>query len=160
MKNTTRSFVFCVVVAAILAIALLLLGEPAQAENASVVYVSIREGTFLNGRMKPSTKSSITMRLFNGDMLEAISFDGEWVEVIGGESGTSYVKAQYLSELQEPAYFRNVSGGRVRVRKSPESSRTTAWVSSGQRIKISRVLLGWGYTKDGWVDLQYFQKEG
>ena len=156
MKDTTRAFVLCVVVATLLSLALLFLGSPAEAET---VCVSIREGTYLNGRMKPSTKSSVTMRLFNGDELEAVALAGEWVEVIGGESGTSFVKAQYLNEIKSPVYYRNISNGRVRVRKTPEGNQTVAWIPKNKCVKVSRQLMGWGRINDGWIDLQYFQKE-
>ena len=100
-----RFFVFFVTAIAIILL-IVFLGEPASAET---LYVSIREGTYLNGREFPSTKSHITMRLFNGDSVEAISFNGEWVEVRGGESGTSFIKSQYLSELIKPVYYENIS---------------------------------------------------
>ena len=133
---------------------LVALGEPAGAES---VYVVIRDGTYLNGREHPSTKAHITMRLFNGDKLEVVSFNGEWVEVVGGESGTSFVKAEYLSEVKNPVSYINISGGRVRVRKSPFSNQAVSWIKSGQTVTITRQILGWGYTHGGWVDLSYFQ---
>ena len=142
------------VAGALLLISLLVaLGEPAGAES---IYVVIREGTYLNGRQYPSTKAHITMRLFNGDELEAISFNGEWVEVVGGESGTSFVKTEYLSEVKDPVSYINVSDGRVRVRKSPSSNQTVCWIKAGQAVTITREILGWGYTHGGWVDLSYF----
>lgn len=149
-----KPFTAFLLILAILLSALLLLGHPAVAET---VYVSIREGTYLNGREHPSTRSHITMRLFNGDALEIVSFDGEWVEVEGGESGTSFVKAEYLSEVNSPVSYTNTSGGRVRVRRSPSNSTAIDWIRSGETIAISKVIAGWGYTHGGWVDLSFFE---
>lgn len=149
-----RQFLIFLLSALLLASILFFLGHPAEAET---VYVSIREGTYLNGRMRPSTRSCVTMRLFNGDSLEVVSFDGEWVQVVGGESGTSYVKAEYLSELSSPVQYTNVSGGRVRIRKAPSSSKAIGWVGANQTILISRQISGWGYYRNGWVDLSFFE---
>lgn len=151
-----RKFWMLIIIALQLFILIFAFEQPAKSET---LYVSIREDTYLNGRERPSTKSFITMRLFNGDVLEAITFDGEWVEVVGGESGTSFVKAEYLSELKIPVFYTNVSGGRVRVRKTPQSSKTVAWIASNDTIKISRKIMDWGYTHGGWVNLSYFEKK-
>ena len=149
-----RKLLIFIIIVLQLIVLLFMLSEPASGET---LYVSIREGTYLNGRERPSTKAGITMRLFDGDAVDAIAFDGEWVEVIGGESGTSFVKAQYLSKLKEPAMYVNASGGRVRVRKTPQSSKITAWIGSDDIIKISKQIMNWGYTHGGWVDLSYFE---
>lgn len=126
---------------------------------AQTVFVSISPSSYLNGRARPSTKSEITMRLYKGDELEAISFSGEWVEVVGGETGTSFCKAIYLSEINEPVWFINTSGGRVRVRKTPVDGKSTGWISSGDTIKVTKIVMGWGYTSLGWVDLSYFTQK-
>jgi hypothetical protein len=126
---------------------------------AETVYVCVSEDSYLNGRARPSTKAEITMRLYNGDELEAVSFSNDWVEVIGGESGTSWCKAIYLSEIKEPLWFVNTSGGRVRARKTPVDGKGTGWVSSRDTIKVTKIVMGWGYTSIGWVDLSYFTQK-
>lgn len=121
-------------------------------------YVNISEGTYLNGREKPSKKSFITMRLFRGDKVNVLGFSGDWAEVEGGESGTSFVKAKYLSTILEPVRFRNVSSGRVRVRTEPVSGSTAAWLSSGKTVTVLSIVSGWGRIASGWIDLSYFEK--
>lgn len=123
------------------------------------LYVCIDKHTYLNGRARPSKKAEITMRLYDGDDVEAIRFCDEWIEVIGGESGTSFIKADYLSEIKSPVVYVNASKGRVRVRKTPDSNQTVSWIKAGETIKITRQIMGWGYTHGGWVDLQYFSKK-
>lgn len=120
--------------------------------------VIISEGTYLNGREKPSKKSFITMRLFRGDVVEVIGFSGDWAQVVGGESGTSFVKAKYLSTILEPAKYQNVSGGRVKVRTEPVSGKTAAWISSGKTVTVHSVVFGWGRISSGWIDLSYFER--
>lgn len=121
-------------------------------------FVNISEGTYLNGREKPSKKACITMRLFRGDQVEVVGFSGDWAEIEGGESGTSFVKLKYLSTILEPAKYKNVSGGRVKVRSHPISGKTTAWVSSGKTITVHSVVSGWGNIASGWVDLSFFEE--
>lgn len=125
--------------------------------NAQTVYVCISEDSYLNGRARPSTRAEITMRLYNGDELEVVRFCGEWVEIIGGESGTSFCKAKYVSEVKDPVFCVNASGGRVRIRSSAIDGKGVGWVKAGGTVKVTRQLLGWGYIGTGWVDLSYFE---
>lgn len=121
-------------------------------------YVIISEGTYLNGREKPSKKACITMRLFRGDVVDVIGFSGDWAEVYGGESGTSFIKAKYLSTILEPAKYQNISGGRVKVRKEPVSGSTAAWISTGKTVTVHAIVSGWGRISSGWIDLSYFER--
>lgn len=121
-------------------------------------FVNVSEDSYLNGRMAPSKKSTVTMRLYRGDEVEVIGFSGDWAEVVGGESGTSYVKAQYLSTILEPIIFKNVSGGRVKVRSQPIAGKTVSWISSGKSITVESIVFGWGRTSSGWIDLSFFEE--
>lgn len=148
-----KQFVAFAVIAIILVSFLLILGPPAAAET---VYVCISDHSYLNGRCAPSKNAEVTMKLFNGDELEIVALRGEWAEVVGGESGTSFCKIKYLSEIREPVSFTNTSGGRVRVRHNPVDGKTVGWIEAGKTVTVSKQILGWGYTKSGWVDLSYF----
>lgn len=120
--------------------------------------VTISSG-HLNARANPGTNSEITMRLYDGDTVEALSTKDGWVEIEGGETGTSWCKAEYLSSSQSASQtYVNTSGGRVRIRDEIEGN-PIGWVASGETVSVSRSILGWGYIGKGWVDLSYFQQE-
>lgn len=111
----------------------------------------------LNGRATPSKKGHVEAIFMRGDELDAVSIDGEWVEVIGGETGTVWCHADYLTE-SEPYKATNTSGGAVNVRSEPDGDRVGK-VSAGESVTIERRVMGWGYTGSGWVMLKYFSEE-
>ena len=126
----------------------------ANAEN-DILYVCVDEGSFLNGRAAPSKKADVTMKLYSGDTVEVVDVVDGWVEIIGGESGTSFVDSHYVSETKESYKMVNTSGGRVRVRDSIEG-KAIGYVKAKGVVTIERTILGWGYTGHGWVKLSYF----
>ena len=131
----------------------------ANAAKAETVYCIADK---LNGRYAPSTKSDKEMVLFYGDEVEALELnDSGWVKIIGGESGTVWCKAEFLSASVEPRKWKNTSGGSVNMRKAPSlEAKTCGRVKKGRVMKITAEVLGWGYIKDqGWVDLDYFTLE-
>lgn len=95
------------------------------------------------------------MKIPNGDTVEALSTKDGWVEVVGGESNTSWCKAEYLSSVQDAVSFRNTSGCRVFVRDGIEGAKTGV-IRANKAITVTRQIFGWGYTDSGWVDLQFF----
>lgn len=137
--------------------ALILLCTPffCLSESHSVI---ISPNSYLNGRAKPSTSSEVTMKLYLGDEVEVLEFHGQWAKIIGGEYGTSFVKAEYLSSISSPVFYENDSSGRVRVRSAPVDGKTVGWVSSGARVRVLSIVMGWGKTSAGWVDLSFFQE--
>lgn len=110
----------------------------------------------LNARYAPTTASTIEMRLPPGEEVEAISYKDGWVEIVGGESGTSWCKAEYLSSTLEPAFFTNISGGRVFLRESIEGKKNGS-VRANKTILVTRQVFGWGFIGNGWVDLRFFE---
>lgn len=111
----------------------------------------------LNARAEPEKGAEITMRLEAGDTVEAVSVKDGWIEVAGGETGTSWCKAEYLSSSSDsPHTYVNTSGGRVRVRDEIGGDHA-GWVRSGASITVTRTVLGWGYIGSGWVDLSFFE---
>lgn len=122
--------------------------------SAETLYVT---ATKLNGRAKPTKNSTVEMRLERGDAVEPLRFQNGWVEVVGGEFGTAWLSMDYLSEIKEPKKFQNISGGRVKVRKSPEGKHVD-WIKTGKVVTVERIISGWGYTSRGWIDLQYFEE--
>lgn len=112
----------------------------------------------LNGRAFPTTKSRVEAFFDYGDLVEATgkwSDDHKWVEIKGGEGGTVWCMARYLTERTES--FKAVNEGRksVNIRKSPVEGKVVGKLKGGRMIKISQVVLGWGKCKSGWIDLEY-----
>lgn len=120
-----------------------------------ILYVCVSEGSFLNGRIAPSKNADVTMKLYPGDTVEVVSVVDGWVEIVGGESGTSFVDSRYVSETNEPYKMINTSGGRIRMRDSIDG-KTISYVKAKGIVTIERTILGWGYTGRGWVQLSYF----
>lgn len=116
-------------------------------------------GDDLNGRAAPSKNADIEMRIPNGDIVEAVSYSGGWVEVLGGETGTVWCKAEYLSSDQEAAEYRNLSGGRVFIRDGIEGAKTGLVVRANGIVAVTRQINGWGYIGKGWVNLKYFDQQ-
>lgn len=120
------------------------------------LYVTARK---LNGRQFPTTKSSVEAHFEQGDEVEALQLNANgWVEVVGGETGTVWCKAEYLSESLVVRKWKNTSDGAVNLRVEPccEAKRVGR-IKSDRVMRISAEVFGWGYIKDqGWVDLSYF----
>lgn len=112
----------------------------------------------LNGRAEPTTKSSVEMRLYKDDEVTFVSYTDGWVEIIGGETGTVFCKAEYLSEKNANlGTYKNTSGGRVHVRDSIEGKRIDS-IAVNKNVEVSSIILNWGYIGNGWVDLEYFEQ--
>lgn len=120
-----------------------------------ILYVSVHKGSYLNGRAEPNKHSEVTMKLYYGDTVEFVGRSGEWIEIRGGETGTSFVDSRYVSETINSFTATNVSGGRVRVRSSIEG-RSVGYVKAGQTVTVERTISGWGYIGSGWIKLEYF----
>lgn len=110
----------------------------------------------LNGRDRPDMEGIIEARFFEGEALEAVSLSGNWVEVEGGETGTVWCSADYLTE-REPFEATNTSGGRVHIRETPDGKHI-GYVGRGKSVTIERCVFGWGYMGTGWVALKHFSE--
>lgn len=125
-----------------------------MAESTTLV-VTVDE---LNGRAEPTTKSSVEMHLYKDDEVTFVSYTDGWVEIIGGETGTVFCKAEYLSEKDANlGTYKNISGGRVNVRDNIEGKKINS-IAANKNIEVSSIILNWGYIGNGWVDLQYFEQ--
>lgn len=113
----------------------------------------------LNGREKPSKNSNIEAHFEYGEELEVVGYDGDWVEVIGGETGTVFVNAQYVASSLETTKYKNISSGRVIVRDAPNGNKKKDYVKAKKTVTISAVIDNWGYIKNrGWINLDYFER--
>lgn len=147
-----------VLVAAIAVIAVATLHDIglAEDEETTPVYVTAR---ILNGRMHPSKRATVEAVFWYGDELQAtgaISRDHEWIEVRGGECETVWVCIKYVTERFMPFTVTNENNGRVKIRSKHSGGKLKGYVKHGKSIEIDQVVLGWGHTKKGWVDLEYF----
>jgi len=116
----------------------------------------------LNGRKWPTKKAGIEAVFDYGDLLEPtgrMSKDLEWLEVAGGESGTVWVFAQYVSERIIPFTVTNENNGKVKIRSKPGGGKLKGYVNRGKSVEIDRVVLGWGHCSRGWIDLEYLVEE-
>ena len=109
--------------------------------------------------MNPS-KTAIKVAFFDkGDILELTgrwSKDHDWVEVVGGESGNCWVARQYVNEITESYSVKNTQYKTVKIRKKPyEKSKVTGYLRKGRTVEITKVIMGWGKCKLGWIDLYY-----
>lgn len=122
------------------------------------VYVTASE---LNGREEPVMGSSVEAHFYRGDELEALGYQCGWVEVVGGEPGTVWCKAEYLTEYDVDAVYQNTSGGRVFIHRElgDDDTNVSRVVENGKSATVTRVLFGYGYIGKGWIDLNFMELE-
>ena len=117
----------------------------------------------LNGRMTPDKGSAKTAFFDKGDTIELTgrwSNDHEWVEVIAGEAGNCWVSKSYVTERTESFMVYNRDYNKIKIRKKPsDKSKVSGYLRKGRGIEITKVLLGWGKCKLGWIDLYYVEEE-
>lgn len=117
--------------------------------------------TQLNGRANPRKTAFVEARFDQGDTIKATgewSKDHHWIEVEGGETGTVWVYADYVSERKRIFTMKNVNYKTVRIRSRPIDGRVNGYVRKGKCVEITRVVLGWGKCKNGWVDLSLLEE--
>lgn len=95
-------------------------------------------------------------------MLEATgewSDDHKWVQVRGGEIGLVWCCADYVTERTDAFRVTNESKRKIKIRSKPVNGKVTGYLKPGRSLTISRVVLGWGKCKSGWIDLEYLIEE-
>lgn len=115
----------------------------------------------LNGRTRPTKKSTIEARFDQGDELIPTgiwSDDYKWVEVYGGESGTVWVHTDYVSETTSSVIYMNESYKQVKIRSKPIAGKVRKYLKKGKDITITQIILGWGKCSKGWIDLEYLEE--
>lgn len=113
----------------------------------------------LNGRAEPSKKARVEAQFSYGDEMEVVGYTDNWIEVVGGETGTVFVSAKYCASSLEKVKYQNTSGGRVIIRESPEGKKKNDWIKVNKKVTVSAEVDGWGYIADrGWIDLSYFNE--
>ena len=110
----------------------------------------------LNGRAEPSKKATVEARFDKGDALTTTgewSEDHHWIEVIGGETGTVWVYADYVSERKGYIFVINSEYKKVKIRARPFDGKITGYLKRNKIIDVTNEVLGWGKTKYGWIDM-------
>lgn len=112
--------------------------------------------TQLNGRARPSTKSKVEAFWDYWDYVEATgkwSNDKEWIEVKGGECGTVWCSAKYLTEISDPIKAKNTDYKSIKIRSRPENGKVIGYLKKNKTVTITQVVLGWGKCRKGWIDM-------
>ena len=115
----------------------------------------------LNGRASPRKTGFIEMTYERGDILKATgrwSNDHAGIEVLGGESRTVWVNAKYVTERKESFCVKARYYGKFKIRKKPFDGRVVGYFRDDQIVQIDQVVLGWGRTKKGWIDLDNYNE--
>ena len=134
---------------------------PSFAEETSTETVLFVTATQLYGRYTPSKTGIIEAVFDRGMPVRATgrwSKDWKWVEVYGGECDIVWCKAEYLTEILEPITVHNESEKKIKIRKHPGNGRVVGYVKPDQTLTITQVVLGWGKTRKGWIDLVFFSE--
>ena len=116
----------------------------------------------LNGRYRPNKKSAILAGYFFGDHLVPTgkwSKDHMWVEVYHPEEKTVWVNINYISERMDIFEVFTLSDSPIRARSKPEVGKTTKYLKKDQHVEVDQVVMGYGHTEYGWIDLSYFIEE-
>ena len=149
------------------AIGLWVLFPPPALADAGALYV-ITASPYANIREAPNTRSIDLGDARQGDMVRGIYADG-WVlatreQLMDGteislsvEPGRGYIRADLLT-LADPDYpvgrYANATGGRVRIRKTPDGE-TVAWLKAGGTVDVLRWVAmegaPWAVTGKGYI---------
>lgn len=116
----------------------------------------------LNGRAEPTKKATVEARFDRGDILTGTgewSKDRKWVEVFGGETGVVWCDARYISEITEEIVVCNLDYKQIKLRKTPIDGKVIGYLKKGKELYIDRVVLGWGHSNRGWVDMSLVCEE-
>ena len=76
------------------------------------------------------------------------------MQVIGGEAGTVWVDVRYVTEEKKPFYVETLHP-KIKIRKKPVDGKVVGYLKKGKKLVVYQVVLGWGKTDKGWVNLEY-----
>ena len=151
----TKRRLAAMLIAAVMALGAFAAAEEPEEKEYAPLYVL---ADVLNGRSLPTKKAGIEARFDFSDQVQPtgrMSKDREWIEVIGGESGTVWVSSRYVSERFFEFTVTNENNGKVKIRSKIDGGKVRGYVKNGKSIEIDQVVLGWGHCRQGWVDLEY-----
>ena len=164
LSGAQRALIALLVAAALVAGAAL--GAAAMAEGEPVlatVYVHVSADSYLQGRSTPSTKGQVEARFMRGDALEVVEYGGEWIRVIGGESGTVWVYGDYVRASEpdaEPTTYTVTGNGRVHVRQTPEPDGAhVRWAEVGEAVTVYGMAGGYAQIDGGYINADYLEAQ-
>lgn len=126
--------------------------------NPTTLYVKAK---LLNGRSEPKKNASIECRFDKDDSILATgnwSNDHHWIEVVGGETGTVWVYADYVSEYQSPVYIVNYDYKKLKIRSRPFDGKITGYLKRDKPVQAECIILGWAKTVKGWINMRYVEE--
>ena len=153
-----RTATYLLLVCCMIFLTVSLAEETTEIPNQSEVIVQVK---LLLGRARPSRKAKIEARFDKGDVLIATgdwSPDHHWIEVYGGETGTVWVYADYVSERKAHIFVVNENYKKVKIRARPFDGKITGYLKKGKMIDVTNVVLGWGKTEKGWIEMFYVEE--
>ena len=123
----------------------------------TTVYVTANQ---LNGRVSPRKTSpvEVTFDKYFDTTCYGWSENHNWVEVQGGETGTVWVSYKYVTERLDDFTVCNDYGQKIKIREKPYG-KVIGYLKPGKELIIEQVLLGWGRSSRGWIDLYYVTEE-
>ena len=148
--------IFCIVVLVLLCI----FAPKGHAEDLDesnyVTFYTI--GSNLNCRMAPNKHSYIVTELEKGQEVKGTgrwSKDHRWVEIEHCEYGRLWCDYHFLTERTDAFTIETLCDDPVKIRKQVFNGKVKGYLRKGKTIEVTQVVLGWGKTSQGWIDLDY-----
>lgn len=129
-------------------------------------YVQTADDDVLNIRLHNWVGSEVIGRVRNGWDVKVLSVtDNGWAYVeTNCEIKYGYIKLEYLTTRPDDGgKWRNNSDGRVRIRETMGGD-LARWLGKGKTVNVICWMKDdsghdWAYTKHGWIDGDYLEKE-
>lgn len=124
--------------------------------------VAIVTANRLNGRSAPRKTASKEALWDQGDELIPTgewSESHKWIEVKGGETGTVWCDIRYVTERTDEFVVVNIDYNKVKLRKTPVVGTVIGYLKRDKELWIDQVVLGWGHSSRGWIDLSLVYEE-
>ena len=159
MDKEQKTFLLAIVV--FLIVIFIWVAVPLLAHSESMettdMYVT---ASLLNGRATPSKKAQIAARFDRGDSVTAYDWSDNhhWIEVSGGETGTVWIWWEYVTERTDEFTVYNDWGTKIKIRSEP-FGHVIGYLKKGGELHIDKVVLGWGHSNRGWIELRYVTEE-
>ena len=112
----------------------------------------------LNLRMTPSKKGVVATGAENGDQLSATgkwSKDYKWIEIWHPEMGYLWCNYHYVTERTDHFLIETLWDTPIKIRNQAFNGRVVGYLRKGKTLEITQVVLGWGKSRQGWIDLSY-----
>lgn len=112
----------------------------------------------LNLRTGPNKHSYAVAMAMDGDILHTAgewSDNYRWIKVFHSEYGWLWCNYKYVTERTDEFYVETLWDTPIKIRNEAVTGRVTGYLRKGKQLKITQVVLGWGKSRQGWIDLSY-----